>query len=76
MYSFSGLSLNILALLPTLVNHFDDIDEASAAIAWNIAKVNHFRPSRRFVSQTYVNSLMLLLELSSSKDMHTVFLLC
>ena len=36
---FAGLSLNILALLPTLVNHFDDVDERSATIATNIAKV-------------------------------------
>jgi len=34
----SGLSLNIIALLPTLVIHFDDVDERSASIATNIAK--------------------------------------
>ncbi|XP_065059033.1 protein furry homolog-like isoform X2 [Rhopilema esculentum] len=34
----SGLSLNILALLPTLINHFDEVNEHCAMIAGNIAK--------------------------------------
>eukprot|EP00794_Sanderia_malayensis_P007422 gene7422-8242_t len=34
----TGLSLNILALLPMLVTHFDDVDDTSKAVATNIAK--------------------------------------
>ena len=40
LYSLAGLSLNILALLPMLVTHFDDLNEISVTVATNIAKVS------------------------------------